>query len=166
MLLRKRKKFSSLQALRYKISVKPHIGPQHMKIRKGQPIMLEVGHIIPDIDPITNPAPARQIFLEGCAASFFVFGKTGALGAAFQRMAEAALNGAQAHAYIVPGAGNPGRPAGILIGQGIHHNPWKLRLNAFCYIIYKTDQRASMASLFLVDSGTFRAFTGGISIVL
>ena len=87
--------------------------PQHAQIRERCKIIHEVGGVVPNVDVITNSAPA----LKSLAKAF-----AGLAAALRQRMVKVAGDGAKTNANVLARLCNGGSLTGVKISKGIDHH--------------------------------------------
>ena len=114
------------------------IALEHRDIGKRKEILLEGGHIIPDIQMWRNAAPSLHVFEERCILPTPADG-----------VRKAAFDAAKAYHHILPGLDALGRLARVLVGESADVLVGEILLDGSCHLIDEPEHCTRLATIFL-----------------
>lgn len=145
----------------------PHVRTENLEVREGKPEVAVVGDVVPDVDPVTDSAPADQIFLEaGITGLCTEPESSGHFAAGFKRMRKAAFDGTETDTDVVTRLDELRRFAGVHIRQRIDDHVGKFLFDCLGDLIHKRDHGACLAFIFGINLCAFRASTGIPPVIL
>ena len=126
-----------------------HVLADHAEVREGRDIIMEIRHVVPDVDPVADPVPFDYVADEG---------GVDAAGRVVQRVREAALDRAEANADVRERPRDLRRAPRVLVGEGVDHDVGVVGGDVRRDGVDEAQKRSGLAALLLVDGRAPRAF--------
>ena len=127
---------------------------QDAVVRVGLDVVGEVRRVVPDIEAAGDLRPAVEVVEEGLVAGIV------------EGFGERALDAAEPDDDVRSGPDEPGRPARVLVGQGVDGEAGEFGLDIGRDGVDEAQERPGRAAFFFVDGPAFRAGARAEAVVL